>query len=104
LIHVVDVSNSNFPEQMAEVQRVLHEIHADQVTQILVFNKVDALPAERRPIRMHDRFEVDGISMERVFLSAQSGEGVATLRQVLANCVLQQNDDVLPQFEPFIPE
>ena len=35
------------PEQMAEVQRVLHEIGADSVPQLLVFNKLDALDARR---------------------------------------------------------
>ena len=43
LIHVVDAANPDFPEQIAEVQRVLKEIGADTVPQVLVFNKLDAL-------------------------------------------------------------
>lgn len=42
LLHVVDASNPHHPEQMAEVQRVLQEIGAGDVPQLLVFNKLDA--------------------------------------------------------------
>src|SRR5205085_2782016 len=40
LLHVVDAANPNHPEQFAEVQRVLQEIGAHHVKQVLVFNKV----------------------------------------------------------------
>ena len=85
LLHVVDASNPGFPEQMAEVQRVLREIGADGVPQVLVFNKVDALPSEQRPLQQVDHFDVDGISVPRVFVSARSGEGLSQLRTLLAN-------------------
>ncbi|MBK9986378.1 MAG: GTPase HflX [Betaproteobacteria bacterium] len=85
LLHVVDASNPGFPEQMAEVQRVLREIGADGVPQVLVFNKVDALPSEQRPLQQVDHFDVDGVSVPRVFVSARSGEGLSQLRTLLAN-------------------
>ncbi|MBK7508452.1 MAG: GTPase HflX [Comamonadaceae bacterium] len=84
LLHVVDASNPGFPEQMAEVQRVLREIGADGVPQVLVFNKVDALASEQRPLQQVDHFDVDGISVPRVFVSARSGEGLSQLRTLLA--------------------
>jgi GTP-binding protein HflX len=84
LLHVVDASNPGFPEQMAEVQRVLREIGADGVPQVLVFNKVDALPSEQRPLQQVDHFDVDGVSVPRVFVSARSGEGLSQLRTLLA--------------------
>ena len=84
LLYVVDASNPGFPEQMAEVQRVLREIGADGVPQVLVFNKVDALPSEQRPLQQVDHFDVDGISVPRVFVSARSGEGLSQLRTLLA--------------------
>jgi GTPase len=37
-----------------------------------------------RPQRLQDHFEIDGQSTERVFVSAQSGEGMETLRSILA--------------------
>lgn len=84
LMHVVDASNPSFPEQMDEVKRVLGEIGADQVPQWLIFNKIDSLPPERQPLELFDLFEVDGLPLKRVFVSAQSGQGLAKLRQMLA--------------------
>lgn len=89
LIHVVDASNPNFPEQMNEVKRVLREIGADRVPQWLVFNKIDNLPPEQQPLVMLDQYEVDGEALTRVFASAQTGEGVASIRQLLSQEVMK---------------
>jgi GTP-binding protein HflX len=85
LMHVVDASNANYPEQMAEVQKVLAEIGAADVPQVLVFNKLDAMSPETRPLQLHDHYTVDGLSVPRFFVSAQTGEGVASLREFLAH-------------------
>lgn len=87
LLHVVDAANPNFPEQIAEVQRVLAEIGAEHIPQILVFNKLDALDPERRPARVQDSYELDGLPVPRVFVSARDGEGLPALRQLLAQRV-----------------
>jgi GTP-binding protein HflX len=89
LLHVVDASSPEHPQQMEQVLRVLAEIGADQVPQVLVFNKLDAIEPQRRPRRRVDVAELpepDGSGVrqvERVFVSAQSGEGLAQLRQLL---------------------
>jgi GTPase len=88
LLHVVDASNPGFPEQMAQVQKVLHEIGAADIPQILVFNKLDALQAEQRPPLLEDQYDVDGQLFQRLFVSARSGEGLDTLRQALASRVV----------------
>lgn len=88
LLHVVDASNSDFPEQMAQVERVLLEIGAADIPQILVFNKLDSLSADRRPALLSDQYEVSGHLLQRLFVSAKSGEGVSHLRSVLAEKVL----------------
>jgi len=90
LLHVVDGSNPEYLAQIEQVQRVLAEIGADQVPQLLVFNKLDAIEKAYWPIKMSDMFEVnDPVSetaraLERVFVSAKTGEGLSLLRQVLA--------------------
>ena len=84
LMHVVDASNTNYPEQMVEVQKVLAEIGAADVPQVLVFNKLDAMSPETRPVQLQDHYTVDGLSVPRFFVSAQTGEGVAALREFLA--------------------
>ena len=88
LLHVVDASNPNFPEQMAEVALVLSEIGAADVPQLLVFNKLDALDKARWPRQLQDMFDVDGQPVLRIFLSAQTGEGVPALREKLAELAL----------------
>lgn len=84
LMHVVDASNPNYPEQMVEVQKVLAEIGAADVPQVFVFNKLDAMSPETRPVQLQDHYTVDGLSVPRFFVSAQTGEGVAALREFLA--------------------
>lgn len=89
LLHVVDASNPGFPEQMAQVQKVLHEIGAADIPQILVFNKLDSLPAEQRPSLLQDRYDVEGEMLLRLFVSAQSSEGLDALRGALAAKVIE---------------
>ena len=100
LLHVVDASNPNFPEQMTEVKRVLHEIGAEHVPQWLVFNKIDNIPEDRQPLVLHDFYEVDGVPLPRIFLSAQSGQGVALLRQMLAEQVVKISAEDAPITDP----
>ena len=90
LLHVVDASNPDFPEQMAEVQKVLAEIGAQALPQLLVFNKADALSAERQPLAAEDFYEVDGQPVPRVFVSARTGQGLDRLRHALARTVRER--------------
>ncbi len=81
---MVDASNPGHPEQIEQVQRVLHEIGASDVPQVLVFNKIDALADSQRPRALRDVFELEGRPVPRLFLSAHTGEGLAGLRALLA--------------------
>ena len=85
LLHVVDAANPGHPEQIEEVQRVLQEIGAENVPQVLVFNKIDVLAETARPRRRQDFFELEGRPVPRIFLSAHTGEGLPELRQLLAD-------------------
>ncbi|MBC7705327.1 MAG: GTPase HflX [Rhodoferax sp.] len=85
LLQVVDASNPSHPEQMREVSRVLTEIGAADVPQVLVFNKLDAVPNEHMPHQLRDTMEFDGIQMDRFFVSAKTGAGLADLRMHLAS-------------------
>lgn len=91
LLHVVDGSHDDYLEQIEQVQRVLEEIGAIDVPQILVFNKLDAIEMSSRPLQLSDMFELKNTldetsrSVERVFVSALTGEGMPQLRSVLSN-------------------
>lgn len=106
LLHVVDAANPNFPEQIAEVQRVLGEIGAGQVRQILVFNKLDALEKERWPVQLQDTYELNGEAVPRIFVSARSGDGLSGLRQMLTDVVVQglQEPPITPDDAPEFDE
>ena len=84
LLHVVDVSNPSYPEHIVEVQRVLTDIHAHEIPQVLVFNKLDALETGLKPLHLQDTMALGGVSLPRLFVSAQSGQGVSELRGLLA--------------------
>ena len=87
LLHVVDASNPSHTEQIAQVQAVLAEIGAQDIPQLLVFNKTDALPQEMQPLRLIDEFEIDGVQTPRIFVSAKSLTGLAQLRHKLSDIV-----------------
>lgn len=90
LLHVVDLSNPNHDDQIAEVNKVLAEIDAGEIPQILVFNKIDQVEGTEVGVV---RDEHDRIS--RVFLSAQSGAGLEDLRQTLLEIRAARQADVI---------
>ncbi len=84
LLHVVDAANPDHLQQMHEVGRVLAEIGASDVPQVLVFNKLDAIENSHFPLQLRDMFDVAGVQTVRLFVSAHSGAGLAGLREHLA--------------------
>ena len=106
LLHVVDASASGWLEQMEQVQRVLGEIGAGAVPQVLVFNKIDALEIIQQPLHLHDSYAWQGDLMQGVFVSARNGLGVRELRAVLSDIALggvaldnapTNNPEILPE-------
>jgi GTP-binding protein HflX len=96
LLHVVDSANPQLDEQIAEVERVLVEIGADRVEQVLVFNQIDRLEETQRPRAMRDRVELpSGRRATRVFVSARTGEGLDELRRAVADAVEGRLPDAL---------
>jgi GTP-binding protein HflX len=85
LLHIVDASSPNYPDQITEVQRVLREIGAADIPQLLIFNKLDAMDPDHLPLQLEDSFDLDGVPTPRIFLSAMSGEGIPALRHQLAS-------------------
>jgi len=77
LLHVVDAASPARGDQMAEVGRVLHEIGAEEVPQVVVYNKIDAAGLEPGI----ERDQYGRIAAVRV--SARTGAGIDLLRSVL---------------------
>ena len=83
LLHVIDASSPLLQEQRNEVERVLHEIGAADLPQILVFNKLDQV--DPLPRELQDWVEGQaGAAVQRVFVSALRGTGLDALRGLIA--------------------
>jgi GTPase len=83
LLHVVDASSPQLDVQRDEVERVLAEIGAHDVAQIVVYNKLDALQAQPR-VASDWIARDNGTLVPRVFVSATQGTGLDELREWIA--------------------
>lgn len=93
LLHVIDGSSPLLLEQQAEVERVLAEIGADGIPQVLVYNKLDAIDETQRPRVLRDELERgSGQRVQRLFVSARTGEGLDALRQLISTFAAPQAD------------
>ncbi len=79
LLHVVDASNPNRDDQINEVNKVLAEIEAGDIPQLLVLNKVDLMTDIPPGVQRDDYGRIC-----RVFLSARSGAGLDELKLALS--------------------
>lgn len=72
ILHVVDASSREFEAQIAAVEDVLEQIHAQNISRVTVFNKIDLLDAEALAALRH-RYE------DAVFVSAETRKGLDDL-------------------------
>ena len=82
LLHVVDSASPVREMQISEVNKVLAEIGADKVPQVLVFNKIDLANDGRGTQPGVERDEYGKIF--RIRVSARTGEGLDGLRGAIA--------------------
>lgn len=78
LLHVVDAAAEDRDDLMKQVELVLEEIGAAKIPRLEIFNKIDLL----ENIEPHIDRDDEGNAI-RVWLSAQTGQGVELLFQVL---------------------
>jgi len=82
LLHVVDAGSPNRQDHIREVNTVLKEIGADNIPQLMVYNKIDRLPV----VDAHADKSEDG-KIKAVWLSAMMNNGVDQLLSALsAHC------------------
>jgi GTPase len=93
LLHVVDAASPARDEQVLEVNKVLREIHADAIPQIMVQNKIDLTPLAAAA----ERDEYGRIS--RVYVSAKTGAGIELLRDALRETAANRLNDANGQAE-----
>jgi GTP-binding protein HflX len=79
LLHVVDSASPRRDEQIAAVNKVLAEIGAAEVPQLLVYNQIDRVPGLEPEVLRESCGKILNIKV-----SAFSGAGIDALREVLA--------------------
>jgi len=90
LLHVVDLSNSQWPQQMEVVNSLMKELKWD-IPIICVFNKIELAPPEAK-------FKVR--ESPRAFVSALTGEGIPQLKQLIKENLESRQTKI----ELFIPK
>jgi GTP-binding protein HflX len=94
LLHVIDSADPERITRIQQVDEVLSEIGAEQVSCLQVFNKIDLREDEQPRIERDEKKRP-----VRVFVSAQSGAGIELLREAIAELLrpgLAEHELVLP--------
>jgi len=78
LLHVIDLSDSDFQHKIEYTAEVLHEIDCDEKPRLMVFNKIDLLsqPSKLPAI-------VRSIYKNSICVSGETGEGLADLKEMI---------------------
>ncbi len=82
LIHVIDLSDNNFPNYIKEVDSVLKSIGANKIPKILVFNKID-----------HNYNPENFTHLQQdssCYVSAKTGYGIDFLKQTISNRLFEK--------------
>ena len=84
ILHVVDSSDDGHDDKIHAVNRVLQEVGADEVPQLLIYNKIDLQDIEPRIDRDDEN------KAWRVWLSAREAEGFELLLEALRDRFCEQ--------------
>ncbi|MDE3214299.1 MAG: GTPase HflX, partial [Bacteroidota bacterium] len=98
LVHVVDISHPQFEDQLAVVQKTLHELKSDDKPVVIVFNKMDLYESQAFDPWLEPEVKEDMLRELKekwqektegkcVFVSATEKTHIDELRQTLLNLV-----------------
>ena len=93
LLHVVNMANPNHHEQIIAVNKILEEIKAASIPQILVLNQIDRLDIKAN----HEKDEYGRIST--IQLSAKTGEGIELLKEAILQLIVSKQSTETEIFE-----
>lgn len=94
LLHVIDVSNPNFSEQMEVVKDTLKEIGSENKISINAFNKVDMLEDPELLSNLKSEFK------DSVFISAEKGLNVNSLMEKIKEELNKNNIERTIKLKP----
>ena len=91
LIHVVDINNVIRDRQIEDVDKVLLEIEANELPQLIVYNKIDLQADFLIP---HIEYDENNQPIA-VYVSAIKNQGLDLLRQAIAEKLEYINNNVV---------
>ena len=96
LLHVVDISNTNFEEQIEIVNKTISDIGAQSKPQLIIFNKIDAYtyetkeeddltPIKKENLSLNDLKQtwMSKLNIDSIFISALDKINFDELREIL---------------------
>jgi GTP-binding protein HflX len=75
LLHVIDISDPNWRDNVHAVELVLHELNVDDIPLIQVFNKIDCVEGLVEKIQSDEK-------RKKVWISAVTGDGLSLLKDL----------------------
>ncbi|MFC1650340.1 GTPase HflX [Candidatus Latescibacterota bacterium] len=94
LLHVIDINNSHWQEQLEVVEDVLDDIDSSEIDTIIVFNKVDLLENPVIEDAIKSRYT------SSTFVSAKSGVGIEELKELINETALKKMKVYTMEFGP----
>jgi len=78
ILHIIDISSSNYESQIEAVETTLEEIGVCDVPTVKVFNKIDLLPEKEELLEKNS-----SSNGHFVYVSAKTGDGILSLKNLL---------------------
>ncbi len=101
LVHVVDFSHPAHDAHIAVVSQILGELKCSEKPTILVYNKIDLVPADENG----ERFWEDSHNTKNVFISAEKRLNIEGLREALLVEIKKSHMQIFPNWlEPEVFE
>ena len=99
LLHVVDATSLVKDDQIDAVNKLLEEINASTIPQILILNKIDQTDSKMRPSYVRDEYG----KIARILISAKTGEGLEYVKLALTEAIRYSSEKANPD-DSFLPE
>lgn len=93
LLHVTDVAHPQYEDHIKIVEETLEELGVADKNTIMVYNKIDKLPADEI-----ERIQSATAQKQAVYISATAKENIAELKSVIYNFVKEKHLQIYPNF------
>ena len=98
VLHVVDVTHRNAPEQVTVVESILEDMGMDRTPTLMALNKSDLLPLSDEDARADYLAHVDFGPNDAALISALTGEGIGELLEIIESRLALDNVSLADSF------